>query len=319
MNNITSKITSVGSYLPEKVLTNSDLAKFVDTSDEWVKSRTGIKKRHIVENQLTSDLGYLAAKNAIDKINFNVLDIDAIIVATTTPDRTFPSTATIIQEKLGANNAFAFDIQAVCTGFVYALDIANNFIKSGQYENILVIGTETLSKILDWKDRNSCVLFGDGAGAFILSKSNDESGVLSSCLYSDGSLREILQTNGGVSLNQSAGKITMSGKEVFKHAVEKMSDSIIKSLEIANLTLEDVDYVVSHQANIRILKSVAKKLKLKDNQSIIAVDKHANTSAASIPLALDDYLQNNELKKGDIIVMNALGAGLTWGSVVIRW
>lgn len=319
MNNIISKITSVGSYLPKKILTNFDLEKIVNTTDEWVQSRTGIKKRHIAENELTSDLGYLAAKNALEKSSLNSSDINAIIVATTTPDRTFPSTAVAIQEKLGVKNVFAFDVQAVCSGFVYALDIADNFIKSGKYKNILVIGAETLSKILDWKDRNTCVLFGDGAGAVILSRSEDDSGILSSCLYSDGSLKGILETDGGTSLNQKAGIITMLGKEVFKHAVDKMSNSIIESLELANLTVDDVDYVISHQANIRILSSVAKKLKLKDGQSIITVDKHANTSAASIPLALDDYLQNNKIKRGSIVVMNALGAGLTWGSIVIRW
>ncbi|MDA7705439.1 ketoacyl-ACP synthase III [Rickettsiales bacterium] len=319
MTNITSKIISIGSYLPQKILTNFDLEKIIDTTDEWIQSRTGIKKRHVTEDQLTSDLGYLAAKKALEKSNLKAEDIDAIIVATTTPDRTFPSTATIIQNKLGIKNAFAFDVQAVCSGFVYGLDIANNFIKSGNYSNILVIGAENLSKILDWNDRNSCVLFGDGAGAVILSKSDDESGILSSCIYSDGAFGDILQTNGGVSLNQKAGVITMNGKEVFKHAVDKMTSSILESLKLANLTIDDVDHVVSHQANIRILKSVAKKLNLQEGQAIIAVDKHANTSAASIPLALDDYLQNNEIKKGSIIVMNALGAGLTWGSVVVRW
>jgi 3-oxoacyl-[acyl-carrier-protein] synthase-3 len=319
MTNITSKIISIGSYLPEKILTNLDLEKIIDTTDEWIQTRTGIKQRHIAENQLTSDLGYLAAKDALEKSDLRSQDIDAIIVATTTPDLTFPSTATIIQDKLNIKNAFAFDMQAVCSGFVYALDVANNFIKSGQYQNILVIGAENLSKILDWNDRNTCVLFGDGAGAVILSKSDDESGILSSCLYSDGAFGNILQTDGGVASTQNAGAIQMVGKEVFKHAVEKMTGSIIESLEKSNLTINDIDYVISHQANIRILKSVAKKLSLKDEQSIITVDKHANTSAASIPLALSDYLQNNEIKKGDIVVMNALGAGLTWGSVVIRW
>jgi 3-oxoacyl-[acyl-carrier-protein] synthase-3 len=319
MNKITSKITAIGSYLPEKILTNFDLEKIIDTSDEWISSRTGIKKRHIAKNQLTSDLGFFAAQNALKNSNLQINDIDAIIVATTTPDRTFPSTATIIQNKLNIKNAFAFDVQAVCSGFIYALDIANNFIKSGNYNNILVIGSETLSKILDWSDRNSCVLFGDGAGAVILSKSDDDSGILSSCIYSDGQFGDILQTNGGVSLDQKSGVITMAGKEVFKHAVEKMTNSILESIELSNLKIDDVDYIVSHQANIRILKSVAKKLNIQESKSIITVDKHANTSAASIPLALDDYLQNNNIKKGSIIVMNALGAGLTWGSIVIKW
>ena len=317
---LNAKIIATGSYLPKKIVTNYDLEKTIDTTNEWIVERTGILKRHIVENELTSDISVKAAINALNNSDIDVLDIDMIIVATTTPDLTFPSTATIIQSKIGAKNAFAFDIQAVCSGFVYALSVANNFIKTGQASNILVIGADTLSKIVDWQDRNTCVLFGDGAGAVILSATdNKNEGILSSHLASDGDLVNILKTTGGVSLTKNTGYIEMSGKEVFKHAVEKMSDCVIKSLASAKLSIENIDLLIPHQANIRILNSVAKKLKLPLEKVIVTVQDHANTSAASIPLALDFALQNNKIKKNDIIVMEALGGGLTWGSVVVRW
>ena len=318
---LNSKIISAGSYLPQKCLTNFDLEKIVDTSDEWIFGRTGIKKRYITtKNELTSDIALKAAKKAIENANIDILDIDMIILATTTPDLTFPSTAVIIQSKLGAKNAFAFDIQAVCSGFVYALNTANNFIKSGQVKNALVIGADTLSKIVDWKDRNTCVLFGDGAGAVILSATNDEeNGIISANLYSDGNLVDVLKTTGGPSFTGDAGYIVMQGKEVFKHAVEKMGNCVIKSLEKVKLTIEDIDLLIPHQANIRILNAVAKKLKLPLEKVIITVQNHANTSAASIPLALDFALQNNKIKQDDIIVLEALGGGLTWGSIVVRW
>ena len=315
-----AKIIAAGSYLPKKIVTNYDLEKKIDTTNEWIVERTGILKRHIVENELTSDISVKAAINALNNSDIDILDIDMIIVATTTPDLTFPSTATIIQSKIGAKNAFAFDIQAVCSGFVYALSVANNFIKTGQASNILVIGADTLSKIVDWQDRNTCVLFGDGAGAVILSATdNKNEGILSSHLASDGNLVNILKTTGGISLAKNTGYIEMSGKEVFKHAVEKMSDCVIKSLNSANLSIENIDLLIPHQANIRILNSVAKKLKLPLEKVIVTVQDHANTSAASIPLALDFALQNNKIKKNDVIVMEALGGGLTWGSVVVRW
>ncbi len=254
-----SKIIATGAYLPEKIITNYDLEKVIDTTNEWIVERTGILKRHIVTNELTSDISAKAANNALKNANINVLDIDMIIVATTTPDLTFPSTATIIQSKIGAKNAFAFDVQAVCSGFVYALSVANNFIKTGQAGNILVIGADTLSKIVDWQDRNTCVLFGDGAGAVILSATNNKNeGILSSHLASDGNLVDILKTSGGVGLAKNTGYIEMSGREVFKHAVEKMSDCVIKSLTSANLNIENIDLLIPHQANIRILNSVAK-------------------------------------------------------------
>lgn len=318
---VNSKIISSGSYLPEKFLTNFDLEKLVETSNEWIFDRTGILKRHIAaQDELTSDIAVKAAQKALKNGNIDISDIDMIIVATTTPDLTFPSTATIVQSKLGAKNAFAFDVQAVCSGFIYALSIANNFIKSGQAKNALVIGAETLSKIVDWKDRNSCVLFGDGAGAVILSATDDKnSGIISSGLYSDGSLSEILKTTGGTSFSGNAGVIAMKGKEVFKHAVEKMGDCVLKSLAKANLKPEDIDLLIPHQANARILAAVAKKLNLPMEKVIMTVQDHANTSAASIPLALDYAMSNNRIKKGDIVVMEALGGGLTWGSVVLKW
>jgi 3-oxoacyl-[acyl-carrier-protein] synthase-3 len=317
---IKSKIVATGSYLPEKFLTNFDLAKTVDTSDEWVVERTGIKKRHIAaENELTSDMAVKAALKAIESGNIKIEDIQMIVVATTTPDLTFPASATTVQAKLGAKNAFAFDIQAVCSGFVYAINIADNFIKSGQVKNALVIGADVLSRIVDWKDRNTCVLFGDGAGAVLLEASNSASGIIACDLHSDGSLNHLLKTSGGPSSSQNSGFIEMQGKEVFKHAVDKMSKSVLSSLKKAGLGPEDIDLLVPHQANLRILTAVADKLKLPPEKVIITVADHGNTSAASIPLALDFANKNGRIKEGDILVLEALGGGLTWGSVVLKW
>lgn len=321
MSKICSKIIATGSYLPEKIVTNQDLAKLVDTSDEWIVERTGIKQRHIAaEGQFTSDLAFKAAQNAISSSEISAQDIDLIIVATTTSDLTFPSTATILQAKLGATKAFAFDIQAVCSGFVYALNVADNFIKTGQVKTALVVGAETLSRIVDWNDRNTCVLFGDGSGAVLLQASEEKnSGILSAKLNSDGTLTDILKTTGGASFNKQVGVIEMAGKEVFKHAVEKMSTSVIAALEKVGLTTKDIDLLIPHQANARILSSVAKKLGLSDDKVIITLQNHANTSAASIPLALDYANKKGLLKKGQLIVLEALGGGLTWGSVILRW
>lgn len=315
-----SKITATGSYLPENIVTNDDLAQKVDTSDSWIVERTGIKQRHISkEDELTSDISTKAAERLLASCDKNPEDIELIILATTTPDLTFPATATTIQAKLGAKNAFAFDIQAVCSGFVFALNTAHNFIKSGQVKNALVIGADTLSKIVDWKDRNTCVLFGDGAGAVLLEQCEEDKGIISTDLHSDGNLNSILKTSGGPSLNQISGHIEMQGKEVFKHAVTKMSSSVEKALKNANLTKEDINLLIPHQANIRILEGVAKKLKLNDEQVVITVQKHANTSAASIPLALDETFRANKIKENDIVVLEALGGGLTWGSIVMKW
>ncbi|MCE3255220.1 MAG: fabH [Rickettsiaceae bacterium] len=321
-----AQIISTGSYLPQKFLTNFDLEKTIDTTNEWIVERTGINKRHIAaEGELTSDIGYKAAKIALEKSGLQMKDIGMIIFATTTPDLTFPSTAAILQQKLTVgdtekSHCFAFDVQAVCSGFVYALNIANNFIKLGQVKNALVIGADVLSRIVDWKDRNTCVLFGDGAGAVVLSATADNKrGIIANDLYSDGSLSGILNTSGGVSSSQNSGFIQMQGKEVFKHAVDKMVKSVIDVLAKANLEPKDIDWLIPHQANARILSSVAKKLGLSEEKVIMTVADHANTSAASIPLALDFALKNNKIKKGDIVVFEALGGGLTWGSVVVRW
>ena len=321
MKAINSQIISSGSYLPKKILTNFDLEKTVDTTNDWIIERTGINQRHIAaDGEMTSDIGYFAAKNALEKAGLKPEDIEMIVVATTTPDLTFPSTATIIQAKLGATKCFAFDVQAVCSGFVYALGIANNFIKTDQVKNTLVIGADILSRIVNWQDRNTCVLFGDGAGAVVLSATeNSSSGILATKLYSDGSLNAILNTSGGIAASQTAGFIQMQGKEVFKHAVEKMSKSVVDVLAKVGLETKDIDWLIPHQANARILSSVAKKLGLSEEKVIMTVSNHANTSAASIPLALDFALQNNKIKKGDIVVFEALGGGLTWGAVVIRW
>lgn len=316
-----SQITSVGSYLPSKILTNFDLEKIVETSDEWIYERTGIKQRHIAaEGELTSDLAFEASKIALKNSSIAASQIELIIVATTTPDLTFPSTATILQKKIGAINAFAFDVQAVCSGFVFALATADSFIKSGQVKNALVVGAETLSRIVDWSDRNTCVLFGDGAGAVLLQATPEENcGIIASTLHSDGNLVDILKTSGGVSFNKNAGFITMEGREVFKHAVSKMADSVQQTLKKANLGLEEIDLLVPHQANSRILQAVATKLKLPLSKVAITVQNHGNTSAASIPLALDFSLQNNLIKKNDLVILEALGGGLSWGSIAIRW
>lgn len=318
---IKSKIIATGSYLPKKIVSNSDLEKTVDTTDSWIIERTGIKNRHIAaDGELTSDIAFEAAKKAVKNSGLKAEEIDMIILATTTPDLTFPATATTVQSKLGANNAFAFDVQAVCSGFVYALTTADNFIKSGQAKNALVIGADILSRIVDWKDRNTCVLFGDGAGAVVLQSTSEEnSGIIASSLHSDGSLNDLLKTSGGTSLSQTSGFIEMSGRDVFKHAVEKMSKSVISTLEKANLELSDIDFLVPHQANARILSAVAKRLDLPAEKVIMTVENHANTSAASIPLALDQANSESKFKKGDILVLEALGGGLTWGSIVLKW
>jgi len=321
MKKIHSKISATGSYLPKKILLNSELAKTVETSDEWIMDRTGIKQRHVVsEGELTSDIATHAALKTLEKAEKKAEEIDLIIVATTTPDLTFPATATTVQAKIGAINAFAFDIQAVCSGFVYALATADNFIKSGQVKNALVIGAETLSRIINWKDRNTCVLFGDGAGAVLLEATSEENcGIIASDLHSDGTLNSLLKTTGGPSLNQQTGFIEMSGKEVFKHAVEKMSKSVLSVLEKAGLTSKDIDLLVPHQANARILNAVATRLEIPEEKVVLTVQDHANTSAASIPLALDYANSQGRIKKGDVVVLEALGGGLTWGSVVLRW
>jgi 3-oxoacyl-[acyl-carrier-protein] synthase-3 len=318
---IFAKITATGSYVPSKIVTNFDISKEVETSDEWIVERTGIKQRHIADkSEFTSDLAFKASQNLLENYKINVEEIDMIIVATTSPDLTFPSTACILQNKLKAHKAFCFDVQAVCSGFVYAISVANNFIQNGSAKKILVVGSETLSRIVDWSDRNTCVLFGDGAGAVLLEATTEENrGIISYSLHSDGSLIDILKTSGGSSFNQKAGFIEMSGREVFKHAVDKMVNSVLETLEKVNLKVEDIDLLIPHQANLRILNSVATRLKIPLEKVIITVENHANTSAASIPLALDFANKNNKIKKGDLIVLEALGGGLTWGSIALLW
>ncbi|OJV13927.1 MAG: 3-oxoacyl-ACP synthase [Alphaproteobacteria bacterium 33-17] len=301
-------------------MTNIDLAKVVETNDEWIQTRTGIKQRHIAEKEVyASDLGAKAAEFALKDAGIQASEIDAVIVATTTPDLTFPSTATIIQSKIGAKNAFAFDVQAVCSGFIYALTIADALIKNNNVKNVLVIGTETMSKIVNWEDRATCVLFGDGAGAVILSGSNDNTkGIIASDLRSDGDYLEILRTTASFYQDKGSNYLTMKGTEVFKHAVEKMSSSVSKCLNKANLSIGDVDVFVPHQANIRIINSVGEKLGIDDSKVIKTVDLHANTSAATIPLALDHAKKAGMLKSNQNILMTAIGGGLAWGSLIIR-
>lgn len=307
--------------MPEKILTNKDLEKIVETTDEWILERTGIKKRHIAaENEMTADLAANAAKQALLAANINPDSIDLIIVATTTPENTFPSTATKVQAILGAKNAAAFDVQAVCSGFIYALNIADNFIKTGQTKRALVIGADVLTRILDWKDRGTCVLFGDGAGAVILEGTSEKGrGILTSSLYSDGTTRDILYVDGGVASTKTAGVIKMLGQEVFKMAVTKLAECVETSLKKVNLTTKDIDWLVPHQANIRILQSTAKKLSIPIEKVVITVENHANTSAASIPLALDVAVRDGRIKKGNIVALEAIGAGMTWGASIVKW
>tara|TARA_R110001592_G_scaffold79054_1_gene236697 strand:- start:30865 stop:31827 length:963 start_codon:yes stop_codon:yes gene_type:complete len=317
---IRSHIISTGSYLPEKVMTNNDLAKIVETSDEWIFQRSGIRQRHIAaDGQTTSDMALIAAQRALEQANLTPNDIDGIIVATTTPDQTFPSVAVRVQAALGVPVGVAFDVQAVCTGFVYALSVADNFIKAGQLKRILVIGAEKMSAILDWSDRTTCVLFGDGAGAVILeAHENSQDGILSTHLYADGSLKDILYTDGGVSTTGKSGHIVMHGREVFKHAVKLMADAVRAALQENKLEAQDINWLVPHQANIRIIEATAKKLSLPMEQVIVTVENHGNTSAASIPLAFDHAVRSQKIKKGDLVLFEALGGGLTWGSALVR-
>ena len=316
---IFSKIIGVGSYLPKKLLTNKDLEKSLDTTDEWITSRTGIKERHIVgPNEHTTDLAFEAARNAINNASINAKEIDLIIVATTTPDKIFPSTACNVQTKLGIKNCPAFDVQAVCSGFIYALSIADKFIKTNSAKNILVIGADSMSKITDYTDRSNAILWGDGAGAVVLSASNEQ-GILSTHIHADGQHEELLhvpKTNVGNKIQQT---IEMKGSQVFKIAVNTL-DKIVDEALIANqLKKEDIDWVVPHQANFRILEATAKKLEMGMDKVIITIDRHGNTSAASIPLALDDGIQSGKIKPGHLLLMEAFGGGFTWGSALIRY
>lgn len=325
MTIIRSIVSGCGSYLPEKIITNAQLEDMVDTTDDWIIERTGIRQRHIAaDNELTSDLAIKAAQKALIAANIDATDIDLIVLATSTPDQTFPSTATRVQAALGMEKGAAFDVQAVCSGFIYALATADNFIRVGQAKHALVIGAETFSRILDWEDRATCVLFGDGAGAVVLSAqkgegNNKDQGILSSHLHSDGRYNELLYVDGGVSSTQSTGYLRMRGKEVFRHAVVNLASVVKEALEFNDLTTDDVDMVIPHQANKRILDATIRKLKIDPNKVAMTVHKHANTSAASIPLALDEMIRQKRIARGDIVVLEAMGGGFTWGSCLIRW
>ena len=319
--NFSSYILGCGSYLPKKIIKNNELPKKLKTSDEWIKTRTGIRQRHIADKkQFNSDLGFEAAQKAIKNSQISISNIDLIIVATSTPDHTFPSTATKIQGKLGIKKGFAFDIQAACSGFIYDLSVADNYIVNNQAKNALVIGSEVFSRILDWNDRSTCVLFGDGAGAIVLGKNKKKnSGIISTELYSDGRHYDLLYVNGGVATNQKAGYVKMKGKEVFKHAVQKLVSCIEISLKKNNLKKNDIDWIVPHQANKRIMDMTAVKLGVSKDKVLATVDKYANTSSASIPLTLDDAVKKKIIKRGDIVVFEAIGGGLTWGCSIMKY
>lgn len=321
---IRSELIGFGHYLPKKVLTNDDLSKMVDTNDEWIRTRTGILSRHIVEDETTSVVAGNAIKNAIDNAGISPQEVDVLILATITPDNTTPSSATKIAHKLGFRPGVpAFDISAACSGFIYALTLADNMIRLGQVKTAVIAGAECLSKIVDWTDRNTCVLFGDGGGAVVLRAkegegTNKDTGVLSTCIYSDGAQYECLGTTGGVSSTQSIGVVSMNGKEVFKHAVVSLAEAAETAINNAGINKENVDWLIPHQANIRIVDSVGERLEIAKEKVIVTLDHHGNTSAASIPLALSENIQNGRLKKGNLIVLTAMGAGFTWGGAVIR-
>ena len=322
-------ISGTGSYLPEKILTNFDLEKMVDTTDEWIVSRTGIRQRHMAApEQATSDLATEAGRKALEMAGVDPADLDLIIVATLTPDHYFPSTAGFVQRNLGASKAAAFDLEAACTGFIYALTVGDLFIRSGTYRKVLVIGAEVLSKFLDWEDRDTCVLFGDGAGAAVLVPGSDGTrGILSTHLHSDGTMAELLYAPAGVSrmpitkegIDQKLNTVKMRGHEVFKVAVTRLSEVVDEVMQANGLGEEDIDFLVPHQANLRIIKATAKKLNLPMEKVIVTVDRHGNTSAASVPLALDAAVRSKRINEGDQVLLEAFGGGLTWGAALVRW
>lgn len=321
-----SVIIGTGSYLPQTILSNDDLAARLDTSNEWIVERTGIRRRHVAApGEFTSDLGTAAARRALDAAGLTPADIDLIIVATATPDQTFPACATVIQHKLGMVHGMAFDIAAVCSGFLYALTVADSLLTGGPYRRALVIGAETFSHILDWEDRTTAVLFGDGAGAVVLEAQDQpgstasDRGILAARLHSDGRYNDLLYVDGGPGSTGTTGKLRMKGKEVFRHAVTNLSSVMGEVLEAASLEPKDVAWVIPHQANLRILEATAKKLGLDPNRVVVTVDQHANTSAASVPLALDVAVRDGRVKPGDLLLLEAMGGGFTWGAAAIRW
>lgn len=321
MSDLRSIVRGVGSYLPARIVTNDELALTVDTTDEWIQQRVGIKQRHFAaEGEFTSDLAVHAARRALDNARLSPDDIDMIIVATTTPDLTFPATATIVQQKLGMHHGFAFDIQAVCSGFVYGMVTADSYLKNGIARRVLVIGAETTTRILDWTDRTTCVLFGDGAGAAVVELGGDgERGILASSLRSDGHFADKLNTTGGPSATMTVGKVHMEGKEVFRHAVGKITDVVENVLTATGYTVKDLDWFVPHQANRRIIEGAGEKLHIPPEKVVITVDRHANTSSASVPLALTEAVSDGRIKRGDLVMIEAMGGGFTWGASLIRW
>ncbi|MEK9708477.1 MAG: beta-ketoacyl-ACP synthase III [Alphaproteobacteria bacterium] len=321
-----SVVQGIGHYLPENIVTNADLAKRIDTTDEWIRERSGITRRYIAaEGELTSDLATHAARRALDAAGMTPDDVGLIVVATSTPDETFPASATVVQSKLCcANGSMGFDVKAVCSGFVVSLATADNFLKAGQADSALVIGAETFSRILDWEDRSTCVLFGDGAGAVVLKVEDgkgdtSDRGVLSTHLHSDGTLHDLLYVDGGPSSTGKVGYLRMEGREVFRHAVTKMSNVVLEALDATGLEAGEIDWFVPHQANKRIIDGTARKLGVSADRVVVTIEQHANTSAASIPLALSVAVEDGRIKQGDLVLIEAMGGGLTWGSGVLRW
>ncbi len=315
-----SVVLGVGSALPKRRMTNDELAATVDTTDQWIVERTGIRSRYIAgEGETTASLATDAARQALEHAGLAATDIDLIVLATATPDQTFPSSATRVQATLGINDCIAFDVHAVCTGFLYALSVADSMLRTGNATKALVIGAETFSRILDWEDRATCVLFGDGAGALVLSAEETDGGILATRLHADGRHNDLLFVDGGPSTTGTVGKLRMKGREVFRHAVVNLADVLNEVLQAAGLTSADVDWVVPHQANARILDATAKKLGLSPEKVVVTVDRHANTSAASVPLAFDTAVKDGRIKRGDVVVLEAMGGGFTWGAAVLRY
>ncbi len=325
MNKLRSRIAGWGAYLPERVLSNDDMAELVDTSDDWIFTRTGVRQRHIAAPQeLTSDLALHAARAALARAGADAAEVDLIVLATATPDNTFPATATVVQAALGMTRGCAFDVQAVCAGFIFALAVADSFLKTGQSKCALVIGAETFSRILDWSDRSTCVLFGDGAGALLLRAVEAEDhigtrGVVSTHLHTDGRHRDLLFVDGGPSSTQTVGHLRMSGREVFRHAVILLAAAAEEALAANGLDVGDIDWLVPHQANKRIMDATVRKLGLAEDRVVCTVDRHANTSAASIPLALAEAASDGRIREGDLVLLEGMGGGFAWGSAVVRW
>lgn len=322
-----SRIIGCGSYLPEQILTNDDLAEKLDTSDEWIQQRTGIKARHVAaDGELTSDLALAAGRDALNDAGIEADELDGILLATSTTDQTFPATAVKVQASLGMTKGFAFDLQAVCSGFIYGMSVADSFIRSGQAKKLLVIGAETYSRILDWEDRTTAVLFGDGAGAVVLSaEALDPAelvtapGILSTHLHSQGEHWQLLYVDGGVSTTQTSGHLRMNGREVFRHAVQRLAEVVDEALDANGLTKSDIDWLVPHQANRRIIERTGRKLGLSADRVVLTVDRHANTASASVPLALTEAVRDGRIKPGDLLLLEAMGGGFTWGAALVRW